>query len=60
MKIKIIHCSAYGQQFKNLKDGSIHDVIKPPKGKEHLDGWWVMGVGEPIRVLKYEAIVISE
>lgn len=60
MKIKIKHCNAYGRQFENLKDGTIHEVVKPPKGKKKLTGWWVMGVGEPVRVLEDEAIVISE
>lgn len=57
MKIKIKHCTACGPQFENLKDGSIHEVIAPPPGENDKRGWWVMGVGEPVLVLTYEANV---
>ena len=31
-QIKIIHTNAFGKQFENLTDGSIHDIIDPPEG----------------------------
>lgn len=59
MKIKIIHCGAFGPQFENLKPGTVHEVIEPPKGQNDKRGWWVMGVGEPVLVLTREATVIE-
>lgn len=50
-KIKITTCNAVGSVFKNLKPGSVHDVIDPPEGKDNSRGVWVMGVGEPVKVL---------
>lgn len=50
-RIRIINCSAYGKAFENLKPGSIHDVISPPAGHDNSRGVWVMGVGEPVKVL---------
>lgn len=58
-RVKITYCNAAGQQFKNLSPGTEHDVINTPVGKEHLkEGVWVMGVGEPVRILpdEYEEI----
>lgn len=55
MYIKVYHCNAYGPQFGNLIDGSIHEVIEPPIGSNNDRGWWVMGVGEPVLVLYGEA-----
>ena len=55
MKIKIKRCEAFGPQFENLTPGSIHEVIKPPAGSDDSRGWWVMGIGEPVLVLAYEA-----
>ena len=54
-KIQIRVCGAFGPQFMNLLPNTIHTIIKPPKGfKNNRDGYWVMGVGEPVRVLKGE------
>jgi len=52
-KIKIINCYANGKVFGNLKCGTIHNVIKSPddKYKNGFGGVWVMGIGEPVRVL---------
>jgi hypothetical protein len=68
MKIKIIHCIAFGPQFENLKDGSEHDVIKEyygrhpgraKKGRKHLAGYWIQGVGQPVVVLNGEFEIIE-
>ena len=59
MKIKIKHCTAFGRQFENLTDGSIHEIIEPPAGENSNRGWWVMGVGEPVLVLTYEANIYN-
>lgn len=51
-RIKITKCTAQGKQFKNLLPNSIHYIIEPPK--EYINdskGIWVMGVGEPVKVL---------
>ena len=59
-KIKITNCSAFGRQFVNLVSGSEHEVITPPKGYQNdHTGVWVMGVGEPVKVLKKEFEIIS-
>lgn len=50
-KIKITNCRAVGRQFENLTPGSIHEVIEPPAGYDNSRGVWVMGVGEPVKVL---------
>lgn len=50
-QIRIIECVAVGSQFANLIPGSIHDIIDPPAGYDNKGGQWVMGVGEPVKVL---------
>ena len=50
-QLQIIHCRAVGSQFANLTPGSIHDIIDPPEGYNRERGEWVMGVGEPVKVL---------
>lgn len=57
-KIKIIKCFAVGSAFENLIPDSVHNVIDPPSGKDNSRGVWVMGVGEPVKVLfeEYEEI----
>lgn len=58
-KIRIIHCSAHGSQFTNLKDGSIHTIIAPPEGYDNKRGEWVMGLDEPVLVLNNEFTYIK-
>lgn len=58
-QIKVIHCQAEGPQFANLKDGSVHTIIDPPKGCDNKRGEWVMGVGEPVLVLANEFTYIK-
>lgn len=50
-QIKITKCEAVGPQFANLIPGSQHDIIDPPAGYGSNGGVWVMGVGEPVKVL---------
>ncbi len=50
-QIEIIKCEAVGPQFANLVPGSMHDIISPPAGYDNKGGVWVMGVGEPVKVL---------
>ena len=58
-RIKITHCTACGRCFENLIPGSEHDVIDAPAGeKKDNRGVWVMGVGEPVKVLNNEFIEI--
>jgi hypothetical protein len=68
MQIQIIHCEAVGPQFKNLTDGSIHEVIdikyseyngRRLKSGKYIDGYWVKGVGENVVVLEKECKVIE-
>jgi len=51
-RIRITQCRAIGKAFDNLTPGSVHDVIETPEGElARLSGVWVMGVGEPVKVL---------
>ncbi|WP_028526140.1 hypothetical protein [Runella limosa] len=53
-KIKIRRVNAVGEQFKDLTPNSIHDIIPTPKQYEHLDGVWVWGKTEAVRILPKE------
>ena len=58
-RIKITFCTANGKVFKNLKPDSIHETVSPPPPyKEDKSGVWVMGVGEPVKVLNNEFILV--
>lgn len=59
-RIKITNCYATGRQFANLVADSEHDIIETPKGQK-IDnrGVWVMGVGEPVKILNDEFIVVA-
>lgn len=58
--IEITFCTAQGSQFENLKRGTQHKVVTPPQGYTNDDrGVWVMGVGEPVKVLNKEYKVID-
>jgi len=51
-KIKITQCTAVGNAFSNITPNSIHEIIKPPGEYVNGDrGVWVMGNGEPVKVL---------
>ena len=50
-KIIITKCTAVGTAFKNLTPDSVHEVIDAPTGQNNSRGVWVMGVGEPVKVL---------
>lgn len=52
--IEIIQCTAVGKAFENLKPGTIHTVIDAPEGANNNGGVWVMGEGEPVKVLHRE------
>jgi len=59
-RIKITICNAFGKAFSNLSSGSIHDVVTPPKGyKNDHTGVWVMGVGEPVKLVTGEFVSIN-
>lgn len=53
-RIKITRCNAAGDIFENLKPNSEHDVIAHPEGENNDNGIWVMGIGEPVKVLDGE------
>lgn len=53
--VKVTMCQAQGKIFANLTPGSIHELVTPPDGYSHDHrGVWVMGVGEPVKLLKGE------
>lgn len=61
-KIEINNFEGFSPEFKNLTEGSIHEVIGTPeryKGTETLEGVWVMGVTEPVKVLRKEFIYVK-
>ncbi len=59
-RIKIIRCNGYGEAFKNLIPNSEHEVIKPPVSyKDDHKGEWIMGNGEPVKVLNNEFEIIE-
>jgi len=54
-RIQIKDCHAFGPQFKNLTENSIHELVDPPEDYKQGDrGFWVQGVGEPVLVLHSE------
>jgi hypothetical protein len=58
--IQITHCTAMGGAFSNLIPGSKHLII--PAQHSHYNsatGVWVMGKGEPVKVLSNEFIFVK-
>lgn len=54
-RVKVSLCTASGKAFGNITPDSEHDVVTPPVGyKNDHTGVWVMGVGEPVKLLSYE------
>lgn len=59
-KIKVTRCTANGKKFLNLLPNTIHEVVTPPDGyKNDLTGVWVMGIGEPVKLLSNEFVSVS-
>ena len=60
-KIQITQCTAVGRLFTNLIPKTIHYVVPAPEGYDNSGGVWVMGVGEPVKVLfgEYEIVEIG-
>ena len=58
-RLKVTRCTAHGKAFENLKPGSEHEIVFPPEGQDEHRGWWVMGVGEPVLLLKGEYEILS-
>jgi hypothetical protein len=58
-KVKVTHCRASGPQFSNLTPNSIHEVVEPPHPyKNDHTGVWVMGIGEPVKLLTVEFVSV--
>ena len=54
-KIKITECTASGKVFSNFTPESVHTVVEPPEGYFNGDrGVFVMGIGEPVKLLFWE------
>ena len=53
-RIRIIECKAIGKVFMNATPDSIHDLIETPPERANRSETWIMGVGEPIRLLAGE------
>ncbi|MBO6225848.1 MAG: hypothetical protein J6N72_10460 [Psychrobacter sp.] len=58
--IKVTECRAYGSTFANIKNGNEYEVVTPPDGfANDSSGVWVMGVGEPVKLLANEYVKIQ-
>ncbi len=58
--VRVTHCNAIGEIFSNLTPDSVHDVIDPPTGyKNDHTGVWVMGVGEPCKLVSGEFVKLE-
>lgn len=56
-KVRVTFCSAHGKIFGNLTPGSEHEVVTPPGDyKNDHTGVWVMGIGEPVKLLSNEFV----
>ena len=59
LKIKVTRCTANGKAFSNLLPNSEHAVVTPPLGyRNDHTGVWVMGLGEPVKLLTGEFIAV--
>lgn len=59
-RIKVTICTANGKAFGNILPNTEHEVVTPPQGyKNDHTGVWVMGVGEPVRLLAGEFTELS-
>lgn len=59
-KVRVTNCTALGKAFENLTPNSIHEIVTPPSGyKNDHTGVWVMGVGEPVKLLSNEFVSVS-
>lgn len=60
LRIKITRFTGHGKVFGNMLIDSVHEVVPAPVGYVNdYTGVWVMGVGEPVRVLPYEFSVVE-
>lgn len=59
VQVKVTKCNAFGDEFKNLTPGSIHELVAPPDGEDNSRGVWVMGVNSKVLLLhgEFEYIV---
>ena len=63
-RIKISNFKGFGPQFANIIEGTEHDVVNPPKEYKKKfpngrTGYWIMGVGQPVRILPDEFIKLD-
>ncbi len=59
-KVRITNFGGHSSTFANLTNGSEHDIVECPKEykNKYANDVWVMGIGEPVRLLgnEYEEI----
>jgi hypothetical protein len=59
--VMVTRCTALGNIFGNLTPGTVHDVVEPPTGeKNDRKGVWVMGVGQPVKLLVGEFVDVAK
>ena len=60
-KIQIKNCNAVGGAFANITHNSTHEIIKPPNNYDNYsNGVWVMGSGEPVKILNREFVFLNK
>ena len=62
-KLKIQNFTGHSREFANLTEGSIHEILETPlryRNDKTYNGYWVMGVSEPVLVLFDECEVIKK
>jgi len=61
LQIRITGVQAVNSAFANLIPNSIHETVVPPEPyKDDHKGVWVMGVGEPVKVLNGEFVEVID
>lgn len=60
--LKVNGFEGFSDEFAYLTEGSIHEIIETPEKYKHktnmVDGYWVMGVTEPVKVLPNECDIL--
>lgn len=59
-RLKVINCTAFGEQFTKLTPGSVHNIIDPPEGCDNSRGEWVQGLSEPVLLLAGEFVYLED
>ena len=53
-KVRVTNFTGFGSAFGNIVNGSIHEIVETPSNPGTKPGVWVMGIGEPVKLLDFE------